>query len=165
MLLVLAPRAGRYELHSGTLFDYLFTYRAEYSARTWRNILIRFHLEGLLAITNMVKEGQLAGSAEIRATSYFFNDQTAHKLGFNLSKPGLGKQVEFVLNYLALASMYSLAAGRLAFPKLKALKTATTTGHRLLGKAEAIKTLIGAVEKSSYKKYPYRPLATLDTDK
>src|SRR5215468_8820743 len=78
-----------YEIHGGTNFDYVLNFGwADRGPVAARKVLI-FYLEGLRDIADLVSRGELPRSIQIAGTSYFFRDESARRLGFSISKPGL----------------------------------------------------------------------------
>jgi hypothetical protein len=134
MLLVYAPNKKRYDLHNGTSFDYLFNYRKKDGGLNWQHQLLRYYLDGLLAIIEEIEEDRLPESIEVRGSSYFFSERTANKLGFETTRTGGSEKLNLLINYVDLVWMYSLAKGGIYFPRLANIKTATTTGKKLRAK-------------------------------
>lgn len=134
MLLVAAPTEKVYDLHNGTTFDYLWVMLFRYKPGSqWRNRMLAFYLEGLLAIVDEIESGKLPGSVTVRGSSYFFSAQTARRFGFTTSqKTGAGEQINLYLNYLELWWPYCFACGRFALPNLRQIKTAEIKGTDLV---------------------------------
>ncbi len=142
MLLVYLPTDQRYDLHNGTSFDYLFLMRKLGRGRAIRHQLLRYYLEGLLCIIDNIESGQLPETVVIRGSSYFFSERTARKLGFDVRKAKFHEQINIAINYLDLTWMYSIAHGKLIFPKLNRIKTATIKGSELLLHKNQLKNIL-----------------------
>lgn len=140
MLLVYMPTSQRYDLHNGTSFDYLFIMRSYGSGGPLRHQLLRFYLKGLMAIIEKIESGDVSENVLIRGSSYFFSERTAKKLGFHVRKASFLEQLNIAINYLDLLWMYSLAHGKLTFPKLNRIKTAEIKGHTLLQHKEILQS-------------------------
>lgn len=147
MLLVYAPTAKKYDLHNGTSFDYLFVLRKTKPGTAMRTAILKHYLAGLLEIVNRIEAGQLEEGVTVRGSSYFFSKSTAERMGFSLGKSASYEQLNIVINYLDLVWMYSLAHGKLLFPKLNAIKQATIKGTALVQQKEKMTQLLNYLEK------------------
>jgi hypothetical protein len=132
MLLGYMANDKQIDLHSGGSFDYLFEMRKFSPGMEMRNKLLMFHLEGLLNIIQSIENKNIPESVNIIGTSYFFNERTLNKLGFELETPSLFYRINLFLNFIDLIWMYSLSKGKFSIPRLWNAKKASISGSRLL---------------------------------
>ena len=132
MLLGYMANDTQIDLHSGTSFDHLFVLRKYPSGTPLRNRILLYHLEGLLRLIQLIEEKRIPESVNIVGTSYFFNDRTLLKLGFQLEKASLFYRINLLINGIDLFWMYSLSQGKLAIPTLWDAKKASIQGNQLV---------------------------------
>lgn len=147
MLLVFGENDKKYDLHNGTSFDYLMVMRKTKPGSQWNHKMLFYYIEGLLEIVRRVESKEIPETVEVRGSSYFFSESTAKRLGFETSETGLFEKFNLAANYLDLLWMYSLAYGKLTFPKLNEIKTATSSGKILLEKKAYLLQLKGYLER------------------
>jgi hypothetical protein len=138
MLLVYAPNKKRYDLHNGTSFDYLFIFRKHRGGKKWQNELLLYYIDGILEIINEIDDKKIPESIELRGSSYFFSERTAEKFGFESNKTGISEKLNILINYIDIIWMYSLSKGRICFPKIADIRTASTTGNKLKEKKQEL---------------------------
>ena len=132
MLLGYMANDTQIDLHSGTSFDHLFVLRKYSSGTPLRNRILLYHLEGLLQLIQLIEEKRIPESVNIVGTSYFFNDRTLLKLGFQIEKASLFYRINLLINGIDLFWMYSLSQGKLAIPTLWDAKKASIQGNQLV---------------------------------
>ena len=132
MLLGYMANDKQIDLHSGGSFDYLVVMKKFRPGLEMRNKLLMFHLEGLMHIIQSIENKNIPESVNIIGTSYFFNERTLNKMGFELETPSLFYRINLFLNFIDLIWMYSLSKGKLAIPRLWSAKKASISGNRLL---------------------------------
>ena len=132
MLLGYMANDTQIDLHSGTSFDHLFVLRKYPSGTPLRNRILLYHLEGLLRLIQLIEEKRIPESVNIVGTSYFFNDRTLLKLGFQIEKASLLYRINLLINGIDLFWMYSLSQGKLAIPTLWDAKKASIQGNQLV---------------------------------
>ena len=132
MLLGYMANDTQIDLHSGTSFDHLFVLRKYPSGTPLRNRILLYHLEGLLQLIQLIEEKRIPESVNIVGTSYFFNDRTLLKLGFQIEKASLFYRINLLINGIDLFWMYSLSQGKLAIPTLWDAKKASIQGNQLV---------------------------------
>jgi hypothetical protein len=147
MLLGYMANAVQIDLHSGGSFDYLMVMRNSKSGLILRNKLIMYYLEGLLNITNQIEQGTIPRSVNIKATSYFFNERTIKKMGFEVQNPSAYYRLNLLLNFIDLTWMYSLSMGKFSIPKIWDAKKMSIKGECLLEKKELLISLLQKMSK------------------
>jgi hypothetical protein len=132
MLLGYMANDKQIDLHSGGSFDYFFVMRKFSPGLEMRNKILMFHLEGLLNIIQSIENKNIPESVNIIGTSYFFNERTLNKLGFELETPSLFYRINLFLNFIDLIWMYSLSKGKFSIPRLWNAQKASISGTKLL---------------------------------
>ena len=132
MLLVYMANDKTYDLHNGTSFDYLLVMTKKDRQISFKNSMLLYYLEGLLAIIDKIEEEKLPASVLVRGSSYFFSERTANRLGFSITVPKSTERLNLFINFIDLTWMYSLANGKLTFPKISSIKTAEIKGEDLV---------------------------------
>jgi len=148
MLLGYMVNEQQIDLHSGTSFDYLFVFRNQRAGVSLRNKLLMYHCEGLLNIISQIENKRIPESVQIVGTSYFFNERTLQKLGFQIEKASLFYRANLFINFIDLFWMYSLSRGKLSFPALWDAKKAAIKGDKLVAQKKHLEMLY-AILKSN----------------
>jgi hypothetical protein len=143
MLLGYMANEKQIDLHSGTSFDHLFVLRNCKPGIELRNRLLAYHLEGLLELVSLIENKQIPESVTIVGTSYFFNDRTLQKFGFQLENASTFYRANLFINFIDLFWMYSLSRGKVAMPALWEAKKASIQGAALVAQKAKIVTLYG----------------------
>ena len=155
MLLGYMVNEKQIDLHSGTGFDHLFVLRKIKPGLALRNRLLAYHLEGLLHLISQIENKQISESVSIVGTSYFFNDRTLHKLGFQLENASAFYRVNLFLNFIDLTWMYSLSRGKFSIPSLWDAKKARIQGSDLVAQKNKLAALYRTL--STKKGWKYQP--------
>jgi len=129
------------DLHSGGSFDYLFVMRRYKAGIEMRNKLLMYHLQGLINLIQLIENKTIPGTVNIVATSYFFNNRTIHKMGFEIINPSLFYRINLFANFIDLFWMYSLSQGKISIPKIWNAKKASITGIKLIENKKQIEEL------------------------
>jgi hypothetical protein len=129
------------DLHSGGSFDYLFVMRKYKSGIELRNRLLTYHLEGLINLIQLIENKSIPETVNIVGTSYFFNNRTLNKMGFEIINPSLFYRLNLFVNFIDLIWMYSLSQGKFSIPKLWNAKKASISGLQLIESKKLITEL------------------------
>ena len=133
------------DLHSGGSFDYLFVMRKYKAGVEVKNILLVYHLEGLLNIIGQMENNTIPTTVTISGTSYFFNERTLNKFGFELKKPSLFYRINLFVNCIDLIWMYSFSQGRFSIPKIWNAREASISGSKLMESKDVIENLYNKI--------------------
>jgi hypothetical protein len=129
------------DLHSGGSFDYLIVMRKYKAGIEMRNRLLMFHIEGLLNLIQLIENKSIPDTVNIVGTSYFFNDRTLRKMGFEIVNPSLFYRLNLFANFIDIFWMYSLSKGKFSIPKLWNAKKASIMGTQLIENKNQIEEL------------------------
>lgn len=136
MLLGYMANKVQIDLHSGGSFDYLLVMSKNRRGAMVRRSLMVFHIAGLLRIIEQIEQGKIPASVKIIGTSYFFNERTAKKIGFELREPSFFYRLNLFVNFLDLFWMYSFSQGKLSIPKVWQAKKVYLIGSKLVENKE-----------------------------
>ena len=132
MLLGYMANDRQIDLHSGGSFDYLFVMRRYRAGIEIKYKLLLYHIEGLIKIIVLIEKKSIPETVSIVGTSYFFNDRTLSKMGFEIVNPSIFYRLNLFINFIDLIWMYSLSQGKLSIPKLWNAKKAIISGAKLI---------------------------------
>ena len=141
MLLGYMANDRQIDLHSGGSFDYLFVMRKCKSGIELRNRLLIYHFEGLLNLVRLIENKKIPETVNIVGTSYFFNNRTLQKMGFEIINPSLFYRLNLFVNFIDLIWMYSLSKGKFSIPNIWNAKKASITGINLIESRKGIEEL------------------------
>ncbi len=146
MLLGYMANDKQIDIHSGTSFDHLFVLRKYKSGTPLRNRIMMYHLDGLLKLIQLIEDKHIPESVNIIGTSYFFNERTLDKLGFQIEKATLFYRINLFINFIDLFWMYSLSKGKFAIPAVWDAKKAKITGGALVAQKTKFEGLYQKLE-------------------
>lgn len=129
------------DLHSSGSFDYLFVMKKHKAGIEFRKTLLTYHLQGILNIISQIENDAVPKTVNISGTSYFFNERTLNKIGFELEKTSLFYRINLFANVIDLIWMHSVSQGRFSIPKIWRAKKASISGSRLLLNKDVIENL------------------------
>ena len=139
MLLGYMASDRQIDLHSGGSFDYLIVMRKYKAGVEMRNRLLKYHLEGLIHLIQLIENKSISETVNIVGTSYFFKERTLNKLGFEIENPSFFYRLNLFVNFIDLIWMYSLSQGKLSIPKIWNAKKASISGAKLIEGKKVIK--------------------------
>ena len=142
--IVTKVKNGKSILHAGTPFDYFFVFRREdYGMKARKKVLTEF-LRGLIRYMDHLPEEEIV----IEGTSYFFNERTAKKLGFDIKPAGIDQVIILGFNFLPLMLTYSFTKGKFGFPDLGKIKKVSISSKKLVLQRNKIELLLERMESS-----------------
>jgi hypothetical protein len=147
MLLGYMANEKQIDLHSGGSFDYLFVMRKYRAGIEIRTNLLLYHIEGLIKIIEQIENKSIPETVNIVGTSYFFNDRTSSKMGFEIVNPSLLYRLNLFINFIDLIWMYSLSQGKLSIPKLWNVKKASISGAKLVESKKVIEEIYDKMKR------------------
>lgn len=97
-------------------------------------------MEGLL---NLVEGNQTkkTENVKISGTSYIIKERTAQRIGFEVVKIDFLQKAILMYNYFNILITYSIAKGKLSFPKLSNTKTFEASLNELIKRKDYIREL------------------------
>lgn len=149
MMAYITLNGKKCDLHNGSSFDYLIVMTSNHVGMKLRHKILEYYCEGLLELIRQIESQKLPSDIIVRGSSYFCSERTVEKLGFELSETNIFVKLNFILNYIDLIWMYSLSQGKLRFPNLRNIQTATITGSQLVYKKDKILQIRAYFNKKS----------------
>jgi len=153
MLLGYMANDNLIDLHSGSSFDFLFTMINNRAGIGIRNKMLMYHLQGLLTIISLIEHEKIPKTINISGTSYFFNERTLNKVGFELKKPSIFYRINLVVNIVDLTWMYSLSHRRFLIPKVWKAKKASISGGQLVESKDLLESLYEKMASRAEKRF------------
>ncbi|MEP2024921.1 MAG: hypothetical protein ABJH98_05965 [Reichenbachiella sp.] len=133
------PSNGVIKIHGGTLFDYVFVIDKNLNGKQRTNLIIQQYLDGLL---NLIQaKDDKTENIKVRGTSYIINKRTAERIGFKVTGTDYIQKLILTYNYFNILITYSIAKGKLSFPKLTDTKTFETSMNDLVKRKAYISSL------------------------
>lgn len=134
------PKNGVIKIHGGSLFDYVFVIDSKMNGKQRTNFILQQYMEGLL---NLIETNESNGSEDLKisGTSYIINDRTAQRIGFTVVQTDFLQKLILIYNYFNVSISYSIARGKLSFPKLSETKTFEASIKELAKQKNLIKSL------------------------
>ena len=139
-----------YDIHFGSLFDCILSGLFTGSRGKFKDLMLFFLVDGMLEIIHEVETGKIDRGAEIRGSSYFFSERTAHKFGFEPMKMKTSHKYILYLNYLEILLVFSFSKGRFSLPNISDFKSMKTTGERMVDNKKYVEKLHGLLKTKVY---------------
>jgi hypothetical protein len=106
-----------------------------------------YHIEGLLQLIQLIENKSIPETVNIVGTSYFFNDRTLSKIGFDVVNPSMLYRINLFVNFIDLTWMYSLSKGKFSIPKFWKATKASISGARLVESKKDIEDLYDKMKR------------------
>lgn len=117
LLVVWGKRDKTYQMHLGTLFDYLMVLDFKTKGQTFKTQILVYTFQGVLNIIDELKRTNKQ-DALVVGTSYFLSKSTAERFNFKTKKATIRQIIFLGLNYLNLVLLLSIADRKLRFPNI-----------------------------------------------
>ena len=153
MLFTVQRSPRRYELHLGTLWDFV---RAR--DRTPRGLLLEL-IRGLIAIGEAARHGSIPMDAVISGFIYFLRPATMNRFGFKVRRPRALEMLGFALSYAETCVLTSIVKRRVVFVNPRNTWIIETTVAQIAAAQTELARLRDSLERS--KKY-IKPCATVE---
>ena len=132
----------QYDLHNIFTFDYFVNFKWSDRGLFVQKTLLNSYFKALITIIERIETKQLSPEVKIVGHSYFFNDRTAEKLGFKVSKASIFWTINSILQFIELTYLYSFSKGKIEIPKFWKVKKAEITGSELVTKKMILEELV-----------------------
>lgn len=132
----------QYDLHNIFTFDYFVNFKWSDRGLFVQKTLLNSYFKALITIIERIETKQLSPEVKIVGHSYFFNDRTAEKLGFKVSKASIFWTINSILQFIELTYLYSFSKGKIEMPKFWKVKKAEITGSELVTKKKVLEELV-----------------------
>ncbi|MBK8946111.1 MAG: hypothetical protein IPM32_12685 [Ignavibacteriae bacterium] len=137
-LLTIRYKQNHWEIHNGTIFDYLLNMKWSYRGVTAKQITIKNYLQGLLNIIDKLKKNNNPKNINVTGITYFINRGTISKIGFTEERVRLYRKSLFIIDYINLLIMFSFSKGKISFPNIFRLKKIKIDGEKLISSEKVI---------------------------
>lgn len=131
-----------YDLHNIFTFDYLVNFKWTDRGLKVQKTLLLHYLKALLTVIHRIENEGLSPEVKIVGHSYFFNERTATRVGFTVSKASSFWVINSCLQFIELSYLYSFSQGKLALPKFWKVKRVEIIGKDLVEKKEVIAAMV-----------------------
>lgn len=147
MVMTFGKDVNDYQLHNVMSFDYVVNFKWSDRGPKAQRMIIAFYFEALLHIIDKIETGELPRTVNVVGNSYFFNDRTAQKLGFTISKASLYRILNSIFGCVELIMLYSFSQGKWSIPTFWKVKKVSILGEQLLANKNTIKAYHLALKK------------------
>lgn len=147
LFIVVKNIKGEYELHNGTIYDMVISTGIRDKAFNIKRMIVYNYIKGLRNIITDIETGKFRRNSKFVGFTHVVDDKSAMKFGFDIKPiPGLRKLM-FVMDFLNLSLLLSLAKRSPGIPGIQKLKKIEITGEKLLLKKNLLEQYISLFEK------------------
>jgi len=132
LLFITKDASKNYDIHFGSLFDCILSGLFRGKRGGFKDLMLYFLVDGMLNIIKDIEAGRINKEVEIRGSSYFFNQKTAKKFGFQSMEMKVSHKYILYLNYLEILLVFSFSKGRFSLPNIGDFNSVKTTGAQLV---------------------------------
>lgn len=146
LFLIVPYSPNKYEIHLGTSWDFFKLPKIN------TKVYIDYLVEGLLKLIDDIENCKIKSNAIFKGNTYYFKPKTMERFGFHSRKLKPIEFIMFLLSYLEMTLLHSIANKRPTFVSFKNLCISTISAQELQQqKAEILKFV--SAKKSETKGY------------
>lgn len=138
LLVVWGRREHIYQMHLGTLFDYMMVLDFKSKGQTFKTQILVYTFQGVLNIIDEIKRTENFDS-KVLGTSYFLSKSTAERFNFKTLAASPFQILLMLVNYVNLVFLLSIVDRKLRFPNIFQAMKVEIDAHSLLQEEEKIR--------------------------
>lgn len=132
---------GRLVLHGGTLFDYWYSIRHDWSPAEKKRKVLEWYLEGLLNLIDHFDHKEGSEDLQVLATTYFVNSKNIERSGFELISTSVLQYFLIIANYFTISMALTFINQRVTFFSFKSIYTFQVSFKELRSQKDEIEGL------------------------
>lgn len=146
LFLIVPYMPDRYEIHLGTSWDFFKLPNIN------TKVYINYLAEGLLKLIDDIEHCKVKANSMFKGTTYYFKPKTLERFGFKSRKLKPIEFIFFLLSYVEMIILHSIANKKLTIIHFDNLYISTISAKELISKKSELEQFI-SVEKGGKKNY------------